>query len=116
MPEFTEVFQVEEIENGQMRSVPVRNKNVLIAKVDNQIFAASDICPHLKGRLSRGTLEGTIVTCPRHGSRFDLRDGHVVRWTDWSGFILAASKVLKTPRSLETYRVKVDQGKIMVEV
>ena len=116
MSEFTEVFKAEEIENGQMRSVSIRNRDVLIAKADNQIFAASDICPHLKGRLSRGTLEGTVVTCPRHGSKFDLRDGHVVQWTDWSGFILAASKVLKTPRPLETYPVKVDQGKIMVEV
>ena len=29
-----------------------------------------------------GKLDGTIVTCPRHYSQFDLADGRVVRWTD----------------------------------
>jgi nitrite reductase/ring-hydroxylating ferredoxin subunit len=29
--------------------------------------------------LSEGDLDGTVVTCPYHGSRFDVRDGQVVR-------------------------------------
>jgi 3-phenylpropionate/trans-cinnamate dioxygenase ferredoxin subunit len=68
------------------------------------------------GSLSEGKLEKTVVTCPRHHSQFDLVDGHVVRWTDWSGIKLSLAKMVKSPRPVNTYRVKVEGGKVMVEV
>lgn len=36
-------------------------------------------CPHQKVSLARGEIEETIVTCPAHGSRFDLLTGERVR-------------------------------------
>lgn len=39
----------------------------------------ADRCTHRGGPLSEGVVEGNCVTCPWHGSRFDLIDGHVVR-------------------------------------
>lgn len=61
-------------------------------------------------------MEGTIVTCPRHGSRFDLVDGSVARWLQGSGLFSMIGTTLKSPRPLKTYNVKVEHGEILVEV
>ena len=47
-----------------------------------------------------------MITCPRHGSRFDLTDGHVVRWTKWSGITLSLAKILRSPRPIKIYQVQ----------
>lgn len=43
------------------------------------LFAASDRCPHAGGQLSLGELEDCVVTCPLHGSQFDVRTGERMR-------------------------------------
>jgi 3-phenylpropionate/trans-cinnamate dioxygenase ferredoxin subunit len=107
---------VAEVENGQMKAVKVGGREILLARVENTVYAASDICPHMGGRLSRGALKGTVVTCPRHASQFDLRDGRVVRWTVWSGIKLAISKMFRSPRPLKTYPAKVEGDQILVAI
>lgn len=41
--------------------------------------AVADRCPHAGSGLSGGTIEGTVLTCPRHGSRFDICTGERLR-------------------------------------
>jgi 3-phenylpropionate/trans-cinnamate dioxygenase ferredoxin subunit len=53
------------------------------------------------GNLSQGTLEGTVLTCPRHHSQFYLVDGHVISWTDFSGLKKSIGKLFKSPRPLK---------------
>ncbi|MBI4418084.1 MAG: Rieske 2Fe-2S domain-containing protein [Ignavibacteriales bacterium] len=44
--------------------------------VDGKWFAARNRCPHQQfEKLHEGEVEGTIVTCPMHGWKFDLRSG-----------------------------------------
>jgi nitrite reductase/ring-hydroxylating ferredoxin subunit len=40
-----------------------------------ELCAVADVCPHAGARLSEGELEGPVLTCPRHGSQFDVRTG-----------------------------------------
>lgn len=47
--------------------------------VRGRLHAVEDRCPHAGAVLSEGELEGTVLTCPRHGSQFDVRDGERVR-------------------------------------
>jgi len=68
------------------------------------------------GKLSRGKLEATVVTCPLHGSQFDLSDGSVVRWLKGSGLISAIGMALKSPLQLTTYNVNIEDDRILVEV
>ena len=114
MAEYT--MKTGEMKDGEMRSASVGGKEILVARVAGQFYAASNVCPHLAGRLSDGSLEGTVVTCPRHRSQFDLRDGHIVRWTNWSGIMLAIGKMFKSPRPLKTYPVKIEGDTARVEV
>ena len=116
MQEYVEVCTSSDIENGNIKAFSVRGQEILIAKIENAIYAASGTCPHMKAKLSRGTLRDTIITCPRHASQFDLKDGHVVRWTNLSGITLATSKLFRSPRPLKIFPVKVEEGKIFIEM
>ncbi len=115
MSEFAEVAGEHEIESGQMKMFDVAGREILLARAGDDFYATDNRCPHMGGKLSEGTLEKTIVTCPVHHSQFDLTDGHVVRWTDWTGVKLSLAKMLKSPKSLKTYQVKVEGGKVLVE-
>ncbi len=47
--------------------------------VGTGVFACADRCPHAGAVLSEGEMEGAVVTCPRHGSQFDVRTGERLR-------------------------------------
>lgn len=114
MSDYVEVSSVSELPDGVMKKFNVEGKQVLLARVGNDYYAADNLCPHLKGSLAEGQLEGTVVTCPKHGSQFDLTDGHVVRWTEWSGIKQSLAKTFKSPRPIKTYEVKVEGDKILI--
>lgn len=45
----------------------------------DRLVGVEDRCPHSGARLSEGDVESGVVTCPRHGSRFELSSGQRVR-------------------------------------
>ena len=47
--------------------------------VRGRLYAVEDVCPHAGAILSGGELEGPVLTCPRHGSQFDVSDGARLR-------------------------------------
>jgi len=110
------VGKIGELKDGAMKEVLARGREILLAKVADKYYAGDNRCPHMGGKLSQGKLEGTVVTCPRHGSQFDLRDGQVARWLKGSGLLFRVGKALKSPRQLTTYNVKVEGDKILIEI
>jgi 3-phenylpropionate/trans-cinnamate dioxygenase ferredoxin subunit len=99
-----------------MKKVNVDGREILVARIGGRYYAADSRCPHLGGDLSKGELKSTIVTCPRHHSEFDLGDGHVVRWTDWSGIIQSVSRLFKAPHPLKTHELKIEGERILVRL
>src|SRR5207244_11150910 len=61
-----------------LHSFPTRRSSDLY-RFAGQICALSDTCTHAGGPLHEGDIDGLGVTCPWHGSRFDLTDGSVRR-------------------------------------
>ena len=76
--EFTPVGKVSEIPEGEMRSFQVGGEDVAVAHVDGSFHAFSDVCTHAQCLLSEGDLDETTVTCPCHGSEFDVTNGEVL--------------------------------------
>jgi nitrite reductase/ring-hydroxylating ferredoxin subunit/uncharacterized membrane protein len=76
--DFHWVMPSSDLVEGQMRSAEVRGTRVLLARAHGQIYAIGDVCTHWGCTLSEGHLEGTVVECPCHGSRFDVETGAVV--------------------------------------
>ena len=116
MADFVEVMKAGELQDGQMKSVKASGQDILVAKVGGKFYATENTCPHMGGKLAQGKLEGSVVTCPVHGSQFALKDGSVVRWTNWPGVIVAVTKLIRRPRAIKTYPVKVEGDKVLVQV
>jgi len=72
-------FRVADVAPGQTRLVQVGEQSVAVYNVGGACFATQDECTHAGGPLSEGTLDGKIITCPLHSSRFDVATGEVVR-------------------------------------
>jgi nitrite reductase/ring-hydroxylating ferredoxin subunit len=76
---FVTIGQASDIGEGEMRQVEVAGIKVAIANVAGTFYAFGDTCTHLGCSLSKGDLEETTVTCPCHGSMFDVTSGEVLR-------------------------------------
>ncbi len=116
MAKFVEVAKEGDVADGGMKEVTAEGQKILLARVGGRYYAVEGSCPHMGGSLASGKLEGTVVTCPRHGSQFDLTDGHMVRWAQLPGVVSAIGKAFKKPRGLKTFPVKTEAGKVLVEI
>jgi nitrite reductase/ring-hydroxylating ferredoxin subunit/multimeric flavodoxin WrbA len=70
----------EDIQSGQSRSFSItdeKGKKIEIAvfNVDEKYYGISNICQHKGGPLSKGLIEGNVVTCPWHGWKYSVVDG-----------------------------------------
>lgn len=76
--EFVPVLAEDELKEGEMKKGEAKGMAVLLVRRKGEVCALAHTCSHLGGPLSEGTLEGDIVQCPWHGSRFSVKDGTVV--------------------------------------
>ena len=76
--EFVPVLADAELREGEMKRVEAGGVPVLLVRREGAVCALAHTCSHLGGPLSEGKLEGDVVQCPWHGSRFNVRDGSVV--------------------------------------
>ncbi|MEW6553687.1 MAG: non-heme iron oxygenase ferredoxin subunit [Actinomycetota bacterium] len=110
MGSYIEVASVSDLEDGGLRKVKAGGRAVVLARVGDNYYAASDSCPHQGGSLSMGRLNGTVITCPFHGARFDLAGGSVLHWAGLE------EKPPRKARPFVTYEVKVEDGRIYVSL
>jgi len=104
-----DVARVNDIPLGTMRSYHAQEKDILISNIGGKFYAIPSVCTHAGGDLSKGVLEGKIVTCPRHGARFDVTSGECL-----SGPKIAFLK-LKT-KNTNALEVRVDGNSLKVDV
>jgi nitrite reductase (NADH) small subunit len=101
MADYVKVATTGEIPSGSGMTVEVADKPIAVFNCAGTFYAIDDTCPHQGGPLGEGELDGTIVTCPWHEWRYDVRTG--VNTDD------AACKV-------QAYPVKVEGEDILVAV
>ena len=106
-----------DIPAGAMRVYDAGERRILVAHIGDQFYALDAKCPHMGGDLSRGRLEGTALTCPVHGSRFDVRDGRVIAWVDkLPGILKGAVTAIKKPTPATTYPLHVLDNNLSVSL
>ncbi len=72
-------FRPDDLEPGDVIAVEADGAEVAVYDVDGAFYATQAECTHQSGPLNDGELDGKVVTCPWHGSRFDVTTGQVVR-------------------------------------
>ena len=73
------IGNVKDVATGQIRAFDVAGMKVAVANADGHLYALEDTCTHRGCSLASGKLDGTTVTCPCHGSQFDVTSGAVIR-------------------------------------
>ena len=74
----TKVSQGNKFTEGEMRVFDVAGTKVNVVNAGGHLHAFDDKCTHMGCSLAGGKLEGTTVTCPCHGSQFDVTSGAVL--------------------------------------
>lgn len=74
----------------------------VVCKVAGRFHAAVNICPHAGLPLGEGDLDGKVLTCPFHGYAFNVETGQNIDMAD--------------DLPLTTFPVKVEAGRVLVEV
>lgn len=91
---WTAAGKVSDYQENQLYAKELAGDNVLICKIDKQIYAVRNACLDSILPMQFGTIEGHHLICPWHGCRYDLPTGRLV----------------DTPKEkLETYRVAIDK-------
>jgi nitrite reductase/ring-hydroxylating ferredoxin subunit len=76
---FVIVASVSELKSEEKMNAEVEGKEICVANVEGKYYAIGNRCTHMSCLLSDGTLEGNNVTCPCHGSVFNVETGVVVK-------------------------------------
>ncbi len=77
--EFVAVAEEDEIGNGERMNLEIDEFSIVVFNIAGKLFAIEDICSHDNGPLGDGELENEYeIACPRHGARFDVRNGEVL--------------------------------------
>jgi len=99
---FVEAAKVDELPPGRMKRIDIGGRRILLANVGGRYCAADDTCTHEEASLSTGVLQGELVKCPLHGSRFNVCSG----------------KALEEPaeQDLRTYPVRLEGGRVLVDL
>ena len=133
MAEFVPVAKTAELQPGEMKRVVVDRQRGLLANVEGAFYALADRCGHMTASLSKGKLEGEVVECPMHFSRFNVKTGRLIRGPDfmrllrprvlfrWMGRIAKEPRVPLSPRyflanDVPSYAVRTEGDSVQVEL
>lgn len=75
---FEKVAESSEIPPGTIKMVKVSGTEVWVVNIEGTFFSHPNKCTHAGGPVGRGKLTDTVIQCPWHGSKFDVRTGSVV--------------------------------------
>jgi nitrite reductase/ring-hydroxylating ferredoxin subunit len=78
-PTLSPVARATQIREGDLHVVDVAGTKVTLTRIDGRLHAFDDTCTHAGCSLADGEIDGRVVTCPCHGSRFDVTSGAVLR-------------------------------------
>lgn len=78
MAEFVEVAKVADLSDPGKLMLEVEERLVVLVHIGGEFFCIDDVCTHDGGPLAEGELCGHELACPRHGAKFDVRNGAAV--------------------------------------
>lgn len=82
--------KVSDVPNFGKKAVSISGREILLVNVKGKISAVENECPHQGSPLNAAVVKDGYISCPRHGYRFNLSDGHCA---DHPDFVLAVFPV-----------------------
>jgi 3-phenylpropionate/trans-cinnamate dioxygenase ferredoxin subunit len=102
MSDFVPVAKVTDITDPGRMLVEVDERLIVVFHAAGGWYAIDDVCTHDGGPLGEGELEGMAIACPRHGAKFDIRDGRAL--------------TMPATKPTVAHEVKVVDGQVLVKI
>jgi len=100
MSEWIRIGASSDFDEG-IKLIDIGRRKIAITRLGGQLFAFNGLCPHAGGPMHRSETEGSVITCPLHGWRFNLLDG---------------GKELHNYRALSVYEIRSENGEVSVRI
>ena len=96
------LFPLDSMESGGAQKVTIDGRDILLVRLDDDVYAISDTCSHADVSLADGFVEADdcAIECPKHGASFDLKTGEAL--------------TLPAIRPVPTYDVAVVDGDVVL--
>ena len=100
----SQTIALDDLAPGTATRIVIDGVPIAVVRIDDDVYAISDICSHANVSLSGGEVwcEEREIECPKHGSTFDLRTGE--------------PQSLPAVKAVPTYIVKVEDDEVRVEI
>ena len=102
MSNFVQIAKVSDLADPDRMLVEVEDRLIVLFHVGGKFWAIDDVCTHDGGPLGEGHLDGYEIACPRHGARFDIRDGRALS--------------MPATRPTAAHEVKVEGDSVLVRI
>jgi nitrite reductase/ring-hydroxylating ferredoxin subunit len=100
--DYMRAASVNDLKPGEKLGLVLNGKPVLLVNLENEYYAIGGKCTHWGCMLIDGTLVDSGIRCKCHGSTFELKTGAVIKGP--------------ATKPEPSYRVKIENGEIYVEV
>lgn len=101
MGNWTKVADAADVPVDTSTVVEAEGKTLAVFNAGGTFYAIDNTCLHRGGPLGEGDLDGTVVTCPWHGWRYDVKTG---------------ANEMNAQIKVSCYPVKVEGGAVLVEL
>lgn len=128
---FRDIASVDDLLPGGMRAYTIEGNEIVLCNDGGRFYAFQRRCGHMNAPLDLGTANGFVITCPLHSVQFDVTTGKALSppvppysmWEEaipptadnfsrWIALLMAHVKTC----DIETYPVKVEGGRISVDM
>lgn len=95
------VARLDEVPAMGKKLIQIAGQEILLVNLKGTIYAVENECPHQGAPMSGALLKDTYLSCPRHGYRFELKDGSCKEHPECQ---------------LKTWPVRVEDNEIIVDL
>lgn len=118
----TKIASISAVSTDKVLKANANGQSVLVAKVGDKYCAVANKCPHLGLPMSKGKFENGVITCPFHGSKFELCTGKNTEWVEsvvgipLPGFAQKVVAMGKAPTDVASFAVTQDGNDLFIDV
>jgi len=99
---FQKLCGVNDLEENQTIVVEIKEKNILVTKINGEFYAVENNCTHENLPLNGGQVYEGQIQCPHHGARFDIKSGKATQFP--------------AVMELKTYKVVIENDNVMAAI
>jgi nitrite reductase/ring-hydroxylating ferredoxin subunit len=114
-----DVGAVEDFVEGRPHAVRAGNRDLVVVRKGDAVYAVRDACPHQGAKLSDGCVIGDVAVCERGEQPEYVRDGEFLAcpWHGWKVDVTTGCSAVEPERvRVRSYDAQVDGKRVYVEM